>query len=181
MKNDIGYFYDINREVSMELFVEALWVLLARESQTIDFNRPNIKIAALPTNYKEIIETILKSYNNWPIEFSKLIDINLYFERQSEWEEEFSNALEKFVVSSNKKLKYDFQFDYIELEFTEEEIEQKLSMYDAEFLSTMNHFVNIIKSYGVNRKSDLRMKESERNLSRKFIQVSDTSFSNTWE
>lgn len=80
MKNDIGYFYNINREVSMKVFVEALWVLLAQKSQTIDFNRPNIKIAALPTNYKEIIETILFSDTNWPIKFSKLIDINFYFE-----------------------------------------------------------------------------------------------------
>ena len=63
MKNDIGYFYDINREVSMKVFVEALWVLLAQKCQTIDFNRPNIKIAALPTNYKEIIETIEKISN----------------------------------------------------------------------------------------------------------------------
>ena len=166
MKNDIGYFYDINREVSMKVFVEALWVLLAQKSQTIDFNRPNIKIAALPTNYKEIIETILFSDTNWPIKFSKLIDINFYFEKQSKWEEEFSKALERFVTSSNRKLKYDFQFDYIELEFTKDEIEQKLSMYDEEFLNTMNHFVNLIQRFGVNRNHDLGMREVESNLRR---------------
>lgn len=39
-------------------------------------------------------------------------------------------------------------------------------MYDEEFLSTMNHFVNLIQRFGVNRNHDLGMREVESNLRR---------------
>lgn len=173
MKNDIGYFYDVVPVLDLEHFIELLLVILAKKNQSIYFYKPsNLLTATLSTNYKEVIETIMYEENGWGMKFAKLIDITRYYFEQSEWELDLSQAFKKYIKERNKKLNYDFEFDYLEFEYAKEEIERVLVNYDEEIIEVMSHFANLVKDFGANRRYDLQKIQMDRKIRKRTIKIS---------
>lgn len=99
-KNDIEHYINITPVVDLKGFVTLLLADLA--SKTRNIWTENTKYAFLPMDYKNRIEQIMYAENGWGIKFSKLIDINEYYEKQRQWEDNLGEVLSE-TLSELKK------------------------------------------------------------------------------
>ena len=167
-KNNINHYIDITPVVDMKGFVTLLLADLASKNTLYVFNGPNKKQASLPMDYKNRIEKIMYADNEWGIKFSRLLDINEYYENQSDWEQELGKTISNVINELGKKdqTTYNLELDTIEIPFTNEEIEKIKSRYDEEILEIMDHFSNLIADYAFSRKFKVDWREMERNTNR---------------
>lgn len=103
-KNDINHYIDITPVVDMKGFVTLLLADLASKNTIYVFNESNKKYASLPIDYKNRIEKIMYEDNEWGIKFSRLIDINEYYEHQIDWEQELGKTISN-IINELKKIK----------------------------------------------------------------------------
>ena len=136
------------KAIEIEDFVNLLLVTLANKKSRIDLNDINKRIAALPSNYKQIIENILCADNRWKEIFSDLIDINEYFEDHFAWESKLAKTLKDTLIEMNKSVEYEFESDSLLIAFTKEEIDEVMSRYpDEELTKCMARFVTLLTNY----------------------------------
>lgn len=169
-KNDLKHFIDIDITpiVDMKGFVTLLLADLASRETLYIFNGPNKKQASLPMDYKSRIEQIMYMDNGNGIKFSKLINIEDYYEHQIKWEQELGKTISDVINELGKKEQttYNLETDTIEIIFTEEEIEKIKSRYDRETLEIMNDFSRSIDDYTLDRKFLINQRESQRFMNR---------------
>lgn len=163
-KKNIG----IEPVVDMKHFVMLLLADMARKSPILYFDKSkhNIKTACFETDYKRIIEEIMYVENGWGIKFAEFIDISEYYECQIDWEEEFDKTIKEVCAELGKEYYFDIESEYIEIDFTKEEIENIRSHYDEHILETMDHFSNLMYAPVFRRKFKMEMKEMSRNGAR---------------
>lgn len=119
----------------------------ARNSKVIDLvQRENIWVS-IPSNYKDIIESILNENESWREEFSVFIDMEQYFTDHFKWEEDFVVSLEKTLNILGKRISYNLQTDNLEFCFSKEELALLSSETNNKELSQiMDHFVTLIQN-----------------------------------
>ena len=180
MKEDNGHFFDVEPVIDLEHFVELLLVTLANKDrlQPSFIDKRIKRHAILSTDYKKKIENTM--YDEDSKCFTKLIDYFDYYEHQSKWEMDISECLKKY----SDRIKYNFEFDYLEIEFTINEIKEILSKYDVETKETMEVFIYYSdignNDYSQKRHNNLIMKEIKRDHKRVYIRNSPTTFGKTW-
>jgi hypothetical protein len=108
----------------------------------------------------------MNTRNSWPIRFSKLIDINMYYEDQEKWESDLSLYIEKYLLDNNKEYKYDFQNNTLKIQFTKEEVSVIYERYSLDVISEMKYIVNIIRSRINDREESLKMIKDVRRVAR---------------
>ena len=179
MKDDSSYFYENTPLLDIEHFVSLLLVTIGIQSSKNHY-LPNVEkvMATLPTDYKASIASILYEENGWGMDFSSLIDTKMYYEHQSEWEEELSNAFNRFI--ENHSYSYDFSWDTLSIEIPTKEVLEILKQYDKTFLTSMDHFAYLLVSSSKNRHWELMKKEAERSVKREYVRVSASRFSNSY-
>lgn len=160
--NDI---VNTNKALDLSDFVKMLLITLASTSKS------DQKVAYLPTNYKQIIQNIICADNDWKDEFSLLIDMDEYFEDHFSWELNLSIALKESLEELKKTVKYNFEKDALEINFTKTELDLMMKKYDDKsVINVMNHFASLLVSkiytrefqedfYDYNAISVLKMKE----------------------
>jgi len=130
-------------------FVNYMLATLANKTKSIDLKEPNRKYACLPFHYKQIIECILTAKNGWHKRFSRLIDINEYFDCQAAWEDKLVKNI--LLVTSNlgKEIEWDLYWDFFVIPYSKEEVENIIGKYsgDEELDNIMCHFVNLLQDY----------------------------------
>ena len=137
-----------NKVITIEDFVYLLLATLANKSKIIDLSDRSKKIVSIPSNYKQIIENILCAENRWNEMFSRLIDVEKYFDDHFDWERELAITLRIVLETMNKNIEYDFERDLLLINFTQEEIEKIMNRYEDEDLkNTMDHFSNLLTDY----------------------------------
>lgn len=132
--------------LSLKQFTYLMLASLAENSTIIDLKRPNIKICALPSNYKQCIENILCAPNKWKEMFSKLIDVETYFKDHFAWERELSKNMQQTLIELKKEIKYDLRSDNLLIEFTNFEVAGILNQFKRIRQCEMKHFSNLITS-----------------------------------
>lgn len=132
--------------LSLKQFTYLMLVSLADNSSIIDLKRPHIKICALPSNYKQCIENILCAPNKWKEMFSKLIDVEKYFDDHFAWERELSKNIKQVLTELKKEIKYDLRSDNLLIEFKQNEIDAILKQFRMVRQCEMRHFSNLITS-----------------------------------
>lgn len=152
--------------IDMKHFVTLLLADLASKTPIIRFDENKIKTACLSTDHKKIIENIMYQENGWGIKFATLIDIYSYYESQSDWEKQLGKTIEDVLNELNKEFIYDFEYDIIRIDFTEEEIKNIKSQYDKATLEEMDHFSNLMNDKIFTRNWSLEMNEINRNSNR---------------
>ena len=136
------------KTLSIEEFVELLLATLANNPKIISLEDKENKIAALPTNYKQIIENILCAENRWNEMFSILIDTEDYFDDHFTWEYELAITFKEILKKLNKKVEYDFLRDNLLISFNKNEINIIMEKYQDEYLkNTMEHFANLLTDF----------------------------------
>lgn len=150
--------------MELEDFVYLMLSHLASSTKIHMLLSPNLKTASIPLEYKQIIEEILYSDNNWKYEFSTFIDMNKYFTNQLSWEKDFASTLEKVLKKLNKTSEINLITDTINIVFTPEEIESIQQKYDEKTNLAMNHFVNLLGNNVFTRDFQI----SKRNLMSQF-------------
>jgi len=181
MKIDNGYFYNIEPLVDIEHFVELFLVTLAKNDslQPLLTDTRKKRIAIIPQNYKEKIESIM--YSKLAINFLRLIDSYQYYEKQSSWESKFAENLKEYLKNNNKVAKYNFNKDYIEISYSIEEIDKILKKYDKETQEIMEDLVfEVVFNCEYDRHSKLVYKEAKRSITRDYIATSPTTYTNVW-
>lgn len=161
-KKNIG----IEPVVDMKHFVMLLLVDMARKSPITYFDGRKTKTACLETDYKRIIEEIMYEGHGWGIKFAEFIDIANYYEYQIEWEEKLAKTIKEVCDELGKELRLDIEYEYIEIDFTKEEIENIRSHYDQHILETMDHFSNLMYSPVFRRKFKMETREMNRKSAR---------------
>ena len=128
-----------------------IYLLLAMSAKYDDrrynMNSGKTKTAVLPLNYKEVIEDILCEPNGWKYRFSRLINIDEYFENHFRWERNFSRELKAVASELNKKITYDLEYDHLLIDFTDEEVEAIFAKYsdiDEETKHRIRHFAILL-------------------------------------
>lgn len=177
---DNGYFYNVEPVVDLEHFIELLLVILTERDYLCYFAKNSIRIAELPTDYKKAIEKAMFDNTIYTIQFSQLIDSYLYYEKQSLWEESLAESFKQYLSKNNKRTQYNFYHDTIEVTFTETEISEILEKYDEETQEIMRHLALYIDVPEFERHGELKIKESNRKLERKFIRTRTGDFYNEW-
>lgn len=165
--------------MNMKNFVMLLLADLASKSKIYHLDGRKTKTACLSADYKRIIEDIMYQENGWGIKFAELINIYTYYEFQQEWEEKLGRTLKEVLDKLHKEVTYDYERDIIEIEFTEEEIDNIKSTYDEKTLEVMDHFSNLIVGYVFNRKFKLDKKDLNRTKNR--LQYSNENISKICE
>ena len=132
--------------LSLKQFTYLMLASMAENSTIIDLKRPNIKICALPSNYKQCIENILCAPNRWKEIFSKLIDVEKYFDDHFAWERELSKNIKQVLTELKKEIKYDLRSDNLLIEFKQNEIDAILKQFRMVRQCEMKHFSNLITS-----------------------------------
>ncbi len=183
MKNDIGYFYDINPTLDMNFFGELFLLSIALNDKELIYNPNKEEIYAyLPKDYKECIEKIMYSKDtDWPFDFAKFINITFYYENQSDWEWAFSQIIQEYLEKNDKKHHYDFLLDAIVIPFKRHEIVSALKKYDRASIQAMDHFARLVLNFAKSRHMELTQKEAERTRKRDYIRVNKTKFSNSYD
>lgn len=158
MKDEIGKYYDIEPQLDLKNFVELLFACLANKKILEGRMRKPIYF---PFDYLRIIEMIMNNEDStWKIKFSKLIDIKKYYEKQSEWELMLGREINKYL--SEKRVVYDFGYNYFSVGIREEETDEILKKYDEETIEIMEHFTNLLSDVSYERRALLIQKESNR-------------------
>lgn len=163
-KNDLKHYIDITPVVDIKGFVTLLLADLASRETLYVFNGPNKKQASLPMDYKKRIEQIMYADDKCVIQFSRMIDISIYYEHQIEWEQELGKTISDVINKLGKKdqTTYNLKLDTIEIIFTDEEIEEIKSKYDSRILEVMSCFSTWISSVALDRKFLIEQRDSER-------------------
>lgn len=137
-----------NKCLSLYDFVTLMLIHLAKNSQIIDVTNPNLKYACIPFSYKEIIQNIFCAENRWKEMFSKLINVDEYFDDHFGWEINMSNTLDKVIKNMNKTVNVDFVRDKFVITFTDDEINNLIKQYpNEEINNSMDHFTNLLNDY----------------------------------
>lgn len=147
MKNEIK---TNNCALNMNSFIELFLTTLAERTKFVDYERPYLVIVAIPISYKKVIETIMYEESSCVDKYSKLMDIEKYYQNQSDWEMEFVTTLDIFLAQNEKNTRYNFENDFICIDFIEDEIQEILEKYDENTIETMRNFANQFQEYGVN-------------------------------
>ncbi len=181
MKDDSGYFYSIEPVIDIDHFVELLLICLAANSKPIIFLSPKEEknFAFLPTDYLACIEKILRE-QEFGYYFAELIDFHSYYEHQLAWENRLKDAISKYGKKNNKELIFNLEKNMIQIEFTKQEIEKKLAIYDQTSIEKMERFCRLVTYHSADRETKLARKESKRQIKRKYIRSGPSTFSNTW-
>lgn len=126
-------------------FTLLLLATLAINSRIIYLEDKNKKTITLSIQYKQIIENILCTENDWKEEFSVLIDMEEYFKDHFAWERKFALSFKQTLNQLNKSLEYDFEDDAFLIDFTNDEANEILAKYPDETLrNIMTHFVYLL-------------------------------------
>lgn len=151
-KNDINHYIDITPIVDMKGFVTLLLAELASKDEG-SVRKGEVRYACLPIDYKSRIEQIMYQQNGWGIKFSRLIDINEYYEDQKQWEQNLGNTIKEVLseIKNGYKIDCNFETDTLVIPFTVKEIETIKDSYDEETLEIMDYFSNLIVSYCYSR------------------------------
>ncbi len=152
--------------IDMKHFALLLLADLASKSHIHYFNKPNIKTAYLSAEYKKIIKDIMYEENGWGIKFAQIININSYYEFQTNWEKKLGTTIEKILKELNKEFIYDFENDGILVDFTKEEIDLIKSNYDYEVLTVMDHFSNLLNHSTFTKTWQIEMNDIKRSNAR---------------
>ena len=128
-------------ELEIEKFAKLFLGILAKNSKN---KNNNCKTIELPNNYKQNIENILCANNGWCNKFSQLINIEEYFEDHFFWELKLSICIKKILEDFNKEIKYNLEYDFLEISFSLEEIEMLLKDQDEELINLMIHFTDLL-------------------------------------
>ncbi|MBE6140216.1 MAG: hypothetical protein E7172_01620 [Firmicutes bacterium] len=153
-------------------FAKLLLAQLAKESKLFDKNNEFIKIVALPSNYKQIIENILCAQNNWINEFSDLINISEYFEDHFAWEFCLSLAIEEELQKLGKTVEYDFVQDQILIPFNQDEISDIFNQFNDENIKIkIDHFESLLVDYIYSRRFQERYHDYSANAVRTMHQL----------
>jgi len=171
-KRNIG----IEPVVDMKHFVMLLLADMAKKSPILYFDKSkmDIKTACLESDYKRVIEEIMYAENGWGIKFAEFIDITEYYESQIDWEKEFDKTIKKVCEELDKEYRFDIEDEYIEIDFTKEEIENIRSYYDEHILETMDHFSNLMYAPVFRRSFKIETKEMTRNGARWETEMEDS-------
>ena len=160
------YLIGIEPVVDMKNFVLLLLADLARKTKIHDFQNPNLKVALLPLEYRDIIEKIMYEENGWGMEFSSIIPIYSYYENQREWECKLGKMIKSVLNEENLEHDFDLEYNCIRVYFTEDEINEIRSKCDSMLLEVMDHFSNLVSSYTFSRNAKIEDRESERMMNR---------------
>ena len=137
-----------NKCLSLDDFITLMLIHLAKKELIIDIRYPNLKYACIPFAYKEIIQNILCAENRWKEMFSKIIDVDEYFDSHFSWERQMSNTLDRVIKEMGKTVQVNFYSDKFIIAFTNDELDQLIKNYpDDEIHSTMDHFTNLLNNY----------------------------------
>ena len=135
----------MKKTLSIDDFTNLLIATLAYNTQIIELNDCNKKIASLPLDYKQRIEKIMYTENEWNEEFSILINTDDYFKNHFNWEQQLAMQLKKIT---SKKYEIDFLRDCINITLDQEEVNAILSKYsDNNLTRTMLHFTTLLTDY----------------------------------
>ena len=161
----------MKKAMDIKDFTYLLLAMLADKSKVIHLMDKDIKTVSLPNTYKETIEKIMNQGNGWDEKFSVLIDTKEYFYNNYEWEEKFSRCLKEVLKEMGKKVEYDLVWDYITIDFNQEEVDAILEKYTDETINEeMDHFSNLLVSHVFTRRylvmqKDLKqIKENNKNI-----------------
>ena len=130
--------------IMMYHFAKLLLAKLAEHSHAINFSDLSEKDAAIPFNYRERIESILRTNNGWREEFSVLIDLEDYFEDRDNWEERLAQELLYVTKELGKEMIVDFVHGYVSVIFKVDEIKQIYQEYNPQLVKIMDHFANLV-------------------------------------
>ena len=181
MQIENKHFYNMEPVVDLEHFVELLVVTLANRDTIqpiLRDTRVNRRARLFP-DYKAKIEEAM--YSKDALQYLQLIDSYQYYERQADWEMALSDCLNEYL--KNKKWKYNFRYDCIEIEFTVDEISNILAEYDEETKKIMKNLIcyhDLEYNYPDIRYNKLLDKKYKRDVRRKYIRNGEHTFSNTW-
>ena len=180
MKIDNGYFYNIEPVLDIYHFAELFLVTLIDNNYYHQHKKEkNKKVTIkLPTNYKDSIEKAM--YSTEAILFHQLINSYEYYEEQTKWELLLADTINKYLKDKNKTISYNFEFDFIEIPFTIQEIEEILKKYDKTTINIMKNFIIYIEITGIKRYNTLSNNEERRKITREYIKISNTKLINTW-
>ena len=152
--------------VDMKNFVLLLLADLARKTKVYDFQNPNLKVALLPLEYRDIIEKIMYEENGWGTKFASIIPIYYYYENQREWECKLGKMIKSVLNEENLEHDFDLEYNCIRVYFTEDRINEIRSRCDSMLLEVMDHFSNLVSSYTFSRNAKIEDRESERMMNR---------------
>ena len=152
--------------VDMKNFVLLLLADLARKTKIHDFQNPNLKVALLPLEYRDIIEKIMYEENGWGTKFASIIPIYYYYENQREWECKLGKMIKSVLNEENLEHDFDLEYNCIRVYFTEDRINEIRSKSDSMLLEVMDHFSNLVSSYTFSRNAKIEDRESERMMNR---------------
>lgn len=128
-----------------------------------------------PFDYLNIIEKMMYNEDSTrKIEFSRVMDIKKYYDKQSEWELNLGNEINKYLAP--RRVNYNFQYNYFSLEISQEEIEQTFKKYPEEILEIMDHFTKLLTSSSYERRCLLLQRESARWQQEKMRELEDLEF-----
>ena len=80
--------------------------------------------------------------------------------KQSNWGRDFESEINKYLAE--RKVTYDFQWNYFSVEISVKEIETVLKKYDEKMIEIMEHFTNLLTAPCYERRFLLLQKESKR-------------------
>lgn len=160
------YLIGIEPVVDMKNFVLLLLADLARETKIHDFQNPNLKVALLPLEYRDIIEKIMYEENGWGMKFSSIIPIYSYYENQREWECKLGKMIKSVLNEENLEYDFDLEYNCIRVYFTEDRINEIRSKSDSMLLEVIDHFSCLVSSCLFDRDAKIGNKELQRIESR---------------
>lgn len=165
------------KALSINEFVYLLLATLAQNPKIFDMKDRSKKIISLPIQYKQIIENMLCADNGWKEEFSVLIDTEEYFENHFAWEMELAITLKQSLIELEKTYEYDFEYDRIRINFTQNEIDMIMSKYpDEELRNVMDHFANLLVDYIYTREFQERFYDYSANAVKKMHDIITKEF-----
>lgn len=160
------YLIGIEPVVDMKNFVLLLLADLARKTKIHDFQNPNLKVALLPLEYRDIIEKIMYEENGWGTKFASIIPIYYYYENQREWECKLGKMIKSVLNEENLEHDFDLEYNCIRVYFTEDRINEIRSKSDSMLLEVIDHFSYLISSCLFDRDAKIGNKELQRIESR---------------
>lgn len=144
-KSVIRDFYDINVLVSIDNFVELLIASLANSSLIYHFQeKSKMKVAKLPLNYKEIIKRVMYDEKENILNYSKIIDIEQYYDNTDDWENEFDKALNNYFSKNNKSCVYNFEKNRLEIKYSIDELKEVFIKYDSDILNIASELADAL-------------------------------------
>ena len=102
----------------------------------------------MPIQYKQIIENILCTNDDWTEKFSVLIDVDEYFANHFIWEQKLVTAIKHIMFDLNTTIEYDFEYDEFSISLTQDQISSIFLQYqDEELKKVMSEFASLLVDY----------------------------------